>query len=738
MKSSWNKSPLTILLSILIVFFGAARGLADDVGITKARLIQKAEKSYVLEADVTQMLVWAIKAPIFPDRFQVSELEYINLAGWIVVQATATTTGEPLSARDEILLPWMRNGAALTVQWLDGSVHQGLFLRALEGIRVPMRLLIPSSQSLLEVCTEQFTLGLRHLTFKWVHPLFVGALALLAPIRQLFKILLYFSFGQACSLILTDVGVPGFDLLFIDILGALLVLMLAHAAVKNRAARPYLLLVFLYGLIHGLAFAQESSLLSLRLDHKNPALFMFNVAVDIGHFAVAILLISGAKVLRKVPQSKKVASYMIGIWSVALLAVLFQEHVVTGHTDVLGLRSSQMATQYTLPVSQKAQTGAQKPRGARRLTNPVMSYLSVEPYEVRQEVLLQARAAVQFLGVDDKGMGSIPVTSLEPVKIGILDVVQKANPIFIDGRAATPVLTRADFVTLGPAGVITRQEPVAESLDNGIVGLTLVYEIPGMADEIRIDWQLFSETVPKIEATTSDPFGGATMILSPEENVLHWKSRLSGYRVPVIEEITVEKPRLPVVSFVIFLMTLCLLLLSIARKSVLSGRPLFFTIAALGFVVYPFLRFPVDLPWVVQWKPSTERTSIILDGLLTNVYRAFDVRAESRVYDRLATSVMGDQLLQIYLENRRALELENRGGAQANVDEVEVLSVNQVTASEHGGFIADAVWTVSGSVSHFGHTHYRQNRNHALVTFVMDGDVWKIRSIELIEEKRLL
>ena len=732
-----QKSKIHTFLLLLILIFSPSVVIADDVGITKGRLIQKSERTYVLEVDITQALVWAIKAPIFPDRFQVSKLEYINQAGWIVVQATATTTGEPLSARDEILLPWMRNGAALTVQWLDGSVHQALFLRSLEGIHVPMRMLIPSSQSLREFCIEHFTFGLKHLTFKWVHLLFVGVLALLAPSRELFKILLYFSFGQACSLILADVGFPGFDLLFVDILGALLVLMLAHAAVSHRSVRPYLALVFLYGLLHGLAYAQECSLLELRLDQKVPALFMFNAAVDIGHFAVAILLIAVVRLLGRLPHSRKIASYTVGVWSVALLAALFQEHVIAGKTDVLGLSGSQMATQYTLPTSQKVQSGGQRPQGARRLTNPVMSYLSVEPYEVRQEILIQARAAVQFLGVDDKDMGSIPIESLGPVKRGILDVVREANPISIDGEPAVPILSRADFVTLGPAGVIVRPEPVAESLDNGIIGLTLVYETPGMADEIRIDWRLFSETVRKIEATTTDPFGGATMILSPEENGLHWKSRLSGYRVPVIEEVIVEKKRLPVVSIVIFLVALVFLIPSIRRKPLLSGRPVLLGIVGLGFVAYPFLRFPVDLPWVTQWKPSTERTSIILDGLLTNVYRAFDVRDESRVYDRLATSVMGDQLTQIYLENRQALELENRGGAQANVDDVELLSVKQVTASEEGGFVADALWTVSGSVSHFGHTHYRRNKNHALVTFEKDGDAWKIRRIEMIEEDRL-
>ena len=283
-----------------------------------------------------------------------------------------------------------------------------------------------------------------------------------------------------------------------------------------------------------------------------------------------------------------------------------------------------------------------------------------------------------------------------------------------------------------------RPEPVAESLDNGIIGLTLVYETPAMADEVRIDWRLFSDAIGKIEAATTDPFGGATMILSPEENVLHWRSRLSGYRVPVIEEIVVEKPRLPVVSFLVFLVAFALWILSIRKESLLPGQPVLLCFAALGVVAYPFLRFPVALPWVAQWTPSIERTSIILDGLLTNVYLAFDVRDESRVYDRLATSVVGDQLSQIYLENRKALELENRGGAQANVDEVNVLSVNQVIPSEGGGFTADALWTVSGSVNHFGHTHYRRNKNRALVTFVKDGDTWKIREIELIDEQRVL
>lgn len=726
------------LFPFLVVCFLASITMADDVGITKARLIQESEKSYLLEADTTQVLVWAIKEPIFPDRFKVSELEYVTQSGWIVVQARATTEGQPLTAQDKLLLPWMRNGVALTVQWQDGTIQQNLFLRSLDGIHVPMRLLIDTPRALAEVCVDHFRSGLEHTVFKGIHLLFVAALWLLFPARQLFVALLYYTFGQAVAMVLADLGLPGFDLLLADMLGVLVVILSARAVVKHLPGNSYMSLAALFGLLHGLAVAQSLAGQALPLDQKIPALFMFNLAIDAGHYFWAAILVLLSKVLGHRQRWKTITATVVGASAVALLAVVFSQHVLAGKTDILGLSDTQIATRSALPAAQKSPAGGQRPPGARQLTSPVMSYLSVEPFEVRLEVLMQAREAVRFLGIDDTGMGSIPVQSLEPVKQGILKVFQTANRVIIDEQSARPVLTRADFVTLGSAGVIVRPAPVVESLDQGIIGMTLVYETPELADEIQIEWRLFSETVQKIEATSTDPFGGATMILSPQEDRWHWKSRLSGYRVPVIESITVEHNEFPLVSITIFGLAIVLTLVSALRKRPILPRALLGGIIGLGFLLYPFLTFPLDVPGVSRWAPSNARTTVILEKLLTNVYRAFDVRDESRVYDRLALSVTGDQLTRIYLEQRKSLEFENRGGARANVAEVNILSISNVNKSKHDEFIADAVWTVSGSVSHFGHTHYRQNKNHALVTFVAVDRFWKIKYIELIDEERLL
>ena len=132
-----------------------------------------------------------------------------------------------------------------------------------------------------------------------------------------------------------------------------------------------------------------------------------------------------------------------------------------------------------------------------------------------------------------------------------------------------------------------------------------------------------------------------------------------------------------------------------------------------------------------------ERTRTVVGALLHNVYRAFEFRAESDAYDRLAVSVTGDTLSEIYLEHRRALQMEERGGARARVEAVEVPQVRSVREAAEGGFEVEAVWLVGGNVTHYGHRHFRQNRYDARVALVPVEGTWKIRSIELFDEERI-
>jgi hypothetical protein len=477
----------------------------------------------------------------------------------------------------------------------------------------------------------------------------------------------------------------------------------------------------------------EMAELNLDVYQKIIAVFTYDIAVDVVQFGFALLLLPIFETLNKRRTGYKPIIYAVGILSVAMVIGIFNQKVLPGDTRIVEFPTEKNVVQNSLPKSQITQSTANRPQAAIQLTTPIMSYLSVEPFEVRHEILVNAGAALELIGMEDSWMGSMPEVEQELVKQQALELFKGNNRTLIDGKEVTPVLTLIDFVTLGPTGVFIRPEPVRESFEEGIIGITLVYETATLAKDISIDWKLFTKNIEKIEATTVDPFGGAMSVLTAEDNVLRWEQTLSGYTVPEVEEIAIEKPKLAVISYILIIIVIILLIRSKNKFGQVA-------IALLGFslLIYPFMRFSVDIAWLNQWKPSVDRSTKIIDGLLTNVYRSFDYRNEEAVYDRLAISVMGDQLAQTYIEQRKGLEIENRGGASAKVNDVDVIKIHNVLAGENSDYGIETSWTINGSVSHFGHMHYRQNRYRAIIWIVPKDGNWKIQNIEMLDEERLM
>ena len=125
---------------------------------------------------------------------------------------------------------------------------------------------------------------------------------------------------------------------------------------------------------------------------------------------------------------------------------------------------------------------------------------------------------------------------------------------------------------------------------------------------------------------------------------------------------------------------------------------------------------------------SNDVAGEVVEGVLHNIYRAFDYRQEERVYDILGRSVEGDLLEEIYLETRRGLELTNQGGARARVKQIELTEIS-ARGGEDGAFVARATWNVFGSVGHWGHIHSRSNRYEAELEIAPSDGVWKLSKL---------
>jgi len=135
---------------------------------------------------------------------------------------------------------------------------------------------------------------------------------------------------------------------------------------------------------------------------------------------------------------------------------------------------------------------------------------------------------------------------------------------------------------------------------------------------------------------------------------------------------------------------------------------------------------------------TDEEATMIVNSLLKNVYRAFDFRNESDVYDKLALSVEGNLLADLYLQNRKSFAVKKAGGAQAKVKEVEILGAHGERLKDHPrAFAIRSQWTAMGTVGHWGHVHVRKNKYDATITVEPVNGAWKIIGMELLDETRI-
>jgi hypothetical protein len=360
---------------------------------------------------------------------------------------------------------------------------------------------------------------------------------------------------------------------------------------------------------------------------------------------------------------------------------------------------------------------------------PMSGFIYVEPYEVRKEIIVRPLDLEHWIDLGLAGRRTIPVEMQPELRRRVGEFLREHHPVEIDGREIEPELARVNFLerTLRTSRVI--DPPVELDVYSAILGVIFVYPTDGLPDRVTMDWDLWSERIQRIPASSVDQAGPLPVYLEPEFRVLEWRNFLKNPELPTLK--VLRPPPGALARWMLWLRWLFLAAgVGVLWWSTHAPRR---RVAAAALA----LLLTSGSFWLSRDAGlSDARASEVVSGLLHNVYRAFDFREEEQIYDVLEQSVAGDLLAQIYLETRRALELANQGGARAKVKEIALLALNAERVAG-GGFLATTSWDVAGSVGHWGHVHQRRNRYRAELAVAPADGVWKLVGLEILEEERL-
>jgi hypothetical protein len=579
--------------------------------------------------------------------------------------------------------------------------------------------------------------GVTHLADGWLHLALLLAICLLGGTPAALGLVTAFAGGQ-----LAGVGVSaGFGTGLPSPLAeggvAIAVVLLAGEFTRPFETRRSMVAVAVAaGVVHGLGMFNVMPAPSSFAGHG----WLYLVLAVLGMDAVLLVLAVAAQALGRLMTGRSwsraaagVLAYGLGGGAVAaaLGLVLIQPTTAAESSPDAG-RLPSLAGEADNPSGKTSQRVApQNP------DLPVQSFVAIEAFEVRHEIL------VRLAGIS--GLASLPASEYLEIedqpglKKAVVELVLPLTRVVIDGKVAEPLVDRVDFLTVGDQGVLPRPDPVRELLAEAYLGVTAVYTTSRTPQEVTLSWQSFPHGIVAIPATVTDPETSQTARLFAEQPAVTWQNELMDDPAPTVTAIAVEPRTLPVPLLALVLLTISAVpfALALRRRESSAAFAMARVTLALALLLAPLGKVAIALPSSLGAVPSTDQARRILAAVLPNVYRAFEFREESAVYDRLAVSVTGETLTDVYLEHRRALEMVERGGARARVEAVEVPEVRSVEAVADGGFDVEATWIVGGTVTHFGHRHFRQNRYDARVTLVPVEETWKLRTIELLDEVRI-
>ncbi len=237
----------------------------------------------------------------------------------------------------------------------------------------------------------------------------------------------------------------------------------------------------------------------------------------------------------------------------------------------------------------------------RHHSSSLLSFLYVDPYEVRHELLVRVKDLDYWMDLDYKLGDKISISDQPALKDSIAHFLAKHNIVTIDGRTNKPIIDRVHWVKWSLSGMQILEGQQDLDYSSAIIGVIFVYPHDSIAQNVEINWDMWNERISMVPNIATDPAGPMPYTLQPDDNRLVWKNYLKTYQLPTITEARIIPQTLNILklSGLIFLAFGSLLLYKSRKKNkylilALAG----IIITASGF----FFKFNLDIPFFEENK----------------------------------------------------------------------------------------------------------------------------------------
>ncbi len=374
----------------------------------------------------------------------------------------------------------------------------------------------------------------------------------------------------------------------------------------------------------------------------------------------------------------------------------------------------------------------------------VYSFIYIERFEVRHEILVPLLTLETFLPIKRADKNFLEIAEQDAAKQAIGELFSHRNPVRIDGIQVKPTVSRIDFYGLDFKDFAMMAPRKRLSVMNARLGIILSYSTKGSLGQLAMDWEMFNPNASILRSTILTDSKTEKFVFSRFRRQFRW-SNPDQSKLPALKAVPcpVSPPPLllPWLSLVSLIGIIIFIVLLAMNKLKRIGLAALMVLTVVTLSAWSAVRVEFTNPFASIPEVTDEQADAVIMALHKNIYRAFDYRDESDIYDALAHSVGGDLLSQLYLIIHQNRLMAEQGGAVSRIQEVNILHGQKErvfrTDENQAAFSYRARWTVLGTVEHWGHIHERAHEYEARFEVQAQSDAWRITDFEVLDEKRL-
>lgn len=408
--------------------------------------------------------------------------------------------------------------------------------------------------------------------------------------------------------------------------------------------------------------------------------------------------------------------------------IVYQESV-----PVIDFRELTGPATLTLSWNDPWVSAFENPDLARHHRWPIMSFIYVEPREVRHEIVIRLRDLEDWADLNfDR---NAPIT--DDGRSNILDAASRffedKNPVIIDGTPAKPASVGTEFLDLSLAGIEVIEDDRNLDPVTAVLGVTLSYPVGQMPEEVTTIWQLFSDRIETVPVTSIDPIGPFPAEFGVTYPSHSWTNRLLRFEEPGVATVPVTDERslkLPLLTIV--LAVFALNAVAFALKASRWARGIGFA-AALIFAAGAAAatdRFIATLPNPFANLPGENEAETAIKAVFANANASFYEINENQLEAELSKFVHQGLAPIVFTELERANRVELPGGITARVGDINDVTISEIRPLDAGrGFSALAQWSAEAVGQHWGYLHLRELDLQARVEMIEDDRVWRLAGL---------